>query len=117
VRTRQLAAAVVAVSLFLGSGSLGECTPLGEGYSWWLLVVSLVRYLWKSCTKVVWCCPVASCQLSVAVAVAVAVAVTVAVAVAVTSCASSSVVRYLALVMRLSCASSVVTQLSTLARV
>jgi hypothetical protein len=114
----------VAVSLFLGFGSLGECAPLGEGYSWWLLVISLVRYLWKSCTKVVWCCPVFSSSAAIAFVVVVAVALVGAVAVQlqlqlqlpVTSCASS-VVHYLALVMRLSCASSVVTQLSTLARV
>jgi hypothetical protein len=61
-------------------------------------VISLVRYLWKSCAKVVWCCLVASFQLQI---------VTVAVAATVTSCASF-VVCYLALVMRLSCASSVV---------
>jgi hypothetical protein len=65
------------VSLFLVSGSLGECAPLGEGYSWWFLVISLVRYLWKSCAKVVWCFPVASCSVAVIVAVAVAVAIAV----------------------------------------
>jgi hypothetical protein len=46
-------------------------------------VISLVRYLWRSCTKFLWCCPVA-------VAVVVTVTVAVAVAVAVTSGASSS---------------------------
>jgi hypothetical protein len=60
-------------------------------------VVSLVRYLWKSCAKVVWCCPVASCQFQLQLQLQLPVA----------SCASF-VVRYLALVMRLSCASSVV---------
>jgi hypothetical protein len=36
-------------------------------------VISRMRYLWRSCAKVVWCYSVASCQLSIAVAVAVAV--------------------------------------------
>jgi hypothetical protein len=89
-------------------------------------VVSLVHYLWKSFTKVVWCCPISPCQLSVAVVVAIAVVVALAVtfavtfavtvAVAITSCANS-VVQYISILMCLSCTSSMVTQLSTLARV
>jgi hypothetical protein len=68
------------------SGSLGEYAPLGEGYSWLFLVISLVCYLWKSCAKVVWCFLVAvavAVEIAVAVVVAVAVALAVTVAVAV----------------------------------
>jgi hypothetical protein len=60
-------------------------------------VISLVHYLWRIFAKVVWCCLVSLCQLQLQLQLLLLVA----------SCVSS-VVHYLALVMHLSCDSSVV---------
>jgi hypothetical protein len=97
----------VTILLFLGSGSLGECALLGKdilGGSWWFLLCNTSgRVALRLCGVAQWLRSSCSCSYSCS-----------AVSIVVLWCAIlqlpvvSSMVRYLALVMRLSCASSMV---------